>query len=81
MKVNWGAKFRNRVWLTAFVAQLFIVAQLLLVGANELGLTDFKLTEAIQSWLLAVFNSVLVVLTTLGIIHDTPAEEDDPGNQ
>jgi phi LC3 family holin len=68
--INWKVRFKNRLWVVAFMSQLFILAEVLLVGAHAAGITDFKLTEEIKGWVLAVINAVFAVLSTLGIVQD-----------
>jgi phi LC3 family holin len=68
--INWKVRFKNRLWVVAFVSQLFILAELLLVGAHAFGWTDFVLTEEIKSWVLSVVNVIFMVLATLGLVQD-----------
>jgi phi LC3 family holin len=68
--INWKVRFQNRNWVIAFVAQLFIVAQMLLGGLNSLGITDFQLSDAIQESILAFINAVFILLSMLGLVQD-----------
>jgi phi LC3 family holin len=68
--INWKVRFNNRLWVVAFVSQLFILAEVLLMGAHEAGITDFLLTEDIKGWVLALVNAVFMVLSTLGVVQD-----------
>ncbi len=68
--INWKVRFKNRSWVMAFVAQLMIVAQMLLGGLNALGITDFQLSDAIQQSILNFINSVFILLSLMGIIQD-----------
>jgi phi LC3 family holin len=68
--INWKVRFKNKSWVMAFVAQLMIVAQMLLGGLNTLGITDFQLTDAIQESILTFINTVFVLLSMMGIIQD-----------
>jgi phi LC3 family holin len=68
--INWKVRFKNRLWVVAFMSQLFILAEVLLVGAHAAGITDFQLTEDIKGWVLALVNAVFMVLSTLGVIQD-----------
>jgi phi LC3 family holin len=68
--INWRVRFRNRSWVIAFVAQLMIVAQMVLGGLNALGITDFQLTDAIQQTILTFVNAVFVLLSMLGLAQD-----------
>jgi phi LC3 family holin len=68
--INWKVRFKNRNWVIAFIAQLMIVAQMLLGGLNALGITDFQLTDAIQQTILTLVNAVFILLSMLGFIQD-----------
>jgi phi LC3 family holin len=68
--INWKVRFNNRLWVVAFVSQLFILAEVLLMGAHAAGITDFLLTEDIKGWVLALVNAVFMVLSTLGVVQD-----------
>ena len=70
MKINWRVRFRNRLWVVGFISQLFILAEILLVGAHAVGLTDFHLTEEIKGWVLAVVNAIFGVVATLTHVQD-----------
>jgi phi LC3 family holin len=68
--INWRVRFKNRLWVVAFVSQLFILAEVLLVGAHAAGIMDFVLTEVIKDWVLLLVNAVFGVLTMLGVVQD-----------
>ncbi|MFF2448133.1 phage holin [Neobacillus sp. NPDC058068] len=68
--INWKVRFRNRNWVIAFISQLMIVAQLVLAGLHSLGITDFQLTDAIQSYIITLANAVFVLLSMLGLVQD-----------
>jgi phi LC3 family holin len=68
--INWKVRFKNRSWVMAFVAQLMIVAQMLLQGLNAVGVTDFQLTDAIQQSILTFINAVFILLSLMGIVQD-----------
>ncbi|WP_416730319.1 phage holin [Fictibacillus sp. JL2B1089] len=72
--INWKIRFKNTVWLTAFVSQLLIILQLIAVGLNGAGITDFVLTEEIRGWVLAVSNAIFIALSMLGIVQDPTVE-------
>lgn len=79
--INWKIRFKNKLWVTAFVSQLFILVEVLLIGAHAVGLTDFHLTEEIKGWVLAVVNAVFGVMATLGTIQDPTTEGLDDSRQ
>ncbi|MDI2587436.1 phage holin [Psychrobacillus sp. NEAU-3TGS] len=70
MKINWKVRFKNKIWITGFVAQLLILTELLLIGTHAAGLTDFHVTEEMKDWIFAFVNVVFGLLATLGIIQD-----------
>ena len=78
--INWKVRFKNPLWVSSFVSQLFIVAQIIIVGANQAGLTDFVLVREVEEWVLALLNAIFVVLASLGIVQDpvTKGVSDSP---
>lgn len=74
MKLNWKVRFKNKLWVISFISQLFILAEVLLIGAHAAGITDFHLTEEIKGWILAVVNSIFGVISMLGTVQDPTTE-------
>jgi len=74
MKLNWKVRFKNKLWVISFISQLFILAEVLLIGAHAAGLTDFHITEEIKGWVFAVVNAIFGVLSTLGNVQDPTTE-------
>lgn len=72
--INWKVRFKNRLWVVGFISQLFILAEILLVGAHSAGITDFQLTEEIKGWVLAVVNAIFGLLATLTHVQDPTTE-------
>ena len=72
--INWKVRFKNRSWVIAFVAQLMIVAQMLLGGLHALGITDFQLSDAIQQSILTFINALFILLSMMGLI-ETPNDK------
>lgn len=72
--INWKVRFNNPLWVTSFISQLFILAEILLIGAHGVGLTDFQLTEEIKGWVFALVNAIFGVLATMGNIQDPTTE-------
>ncbi|MGE7880169.1 phage holin [Peribacillus muralis] len=68
--INWKVRFKNKLWVTSVISQLFILAEILLIGAHAAGLTDFHLTEEIKGWVFAVVNAIFGVLSALGTVQD-----------
>ena len=80
MKINWAVRFKNPLWVSAFVSQLFIIVQIILVGLNGIGVTDFQLSKEVEGWILTLVNAVFVVLSTLGVVQD-PVTEGMPDSE
>lgn len=74
MKINWKVRFKNPVWVSAFISQIFIVAQIVLVGLNSAGVTDFQLTKEVEAWVLILSNAIFTILASLGVIQDPVTE-------
>ena len=68
--INWKVRFKNKVWVSAFISQVFIVVQIVLVGLNGIGVTDFELTKEVEGWILTLVNAIFVVLASLGLVQD-----------
>ncbi|SDM38633.1 phage holin [Bacillus sp. OK048] len=68
--INWKVRFKNRSWVIAFVAQLMIVAQMVLGGLNALGITDLQLSDAIQQSILTFVNALFILLSMMGLVQD-----------
>jgi phi LC3 family holin len=79
--INWKVRFKNRLWVVAFMSQLFILAEVLLVGAHAAGITDFQLTEEIKGWVLAVVNAIFGVLSMLGVVQDPTTDGMEDSDQ
>lgn len=78
--INWKVRFKNPLWVSSFISQLFIVAQIIIVGANQAGYTDFVLLKEVEEWVLALVNAIFVVLASLGLVQDpvTKGVSDSP---
>ena len=74
MKINWAVRFKNPLWVSAFVSQMFIIVQIILVGLNGIGATDFQLSQEVEGWILTLVNAVFVVLASLGVVQDPTVE-------
>ncbi len=68
--INWRVRFKNPVWVVATLSQLFILAEIILIGMHQAGLTNFQLTKELEDWVFAVVNAIFAVLATLGIVQD-----------
>ena len=74
MNINWKVRFKNPVWVSAFVSQMMIVVQIVLVGQHGIGVTDFELSEDVEGWILMLVNAIFVVLASLGVVQDPTVE-------
>lgn len=72
--INWKIRFKNRLWVVGFISQLFILAEIILIGAHAAGITDWQLTEEFKGWVLAVVNAIFGVLATLTHVQDPTVE-------
>lgn len=73
MKLNWTVRFKNKVWLTSFIA--------LIVSFVFDLLAMFDVFPAVtQSVVMQGVNIFLMVLSALGVVSDptTPGVEDSP---
>lgn len=70
MKINWKVRLKNKIWVLSAISQLFILVQMILVGLNAAGITDFKLTEEVKESILTLVNVVFGILATLGVVQD-----------
>lgn len=71
MKLNWTVRFKNKVWLTSFIA--------LIVSFVFDLLAMFDVFPAVtQSVVMQAVNIFLMVLSALGVVSDptTPGAED-----
>lgn len=70
MQINWKVRFKNKIWVLGFIAQILLLTELLLIGTHAAGLTHFHLTDEMKEWIFAFVNVVFGLLATLGIIQD-----------
>ncbi|UXR28838.1 phage holin [Bacillus paranthracis] len=70
MNINWKIRFQNPLWVTSFVSQILLLVQLIVVGLNMVGVTDFQWTEEVNNYVLTVVNAVLVIFSSLGLVQD-----------
>ncbi|MFJ7972667.1 phage holin [Psychrobacillus sp. NPDC096389] len=70
MQINWKVRFKNKIWVLGFIAQILLLTELLLIGGHAAGLTHFHLTEEMKEWIFAFVNVVFGLLATMGIIQD-----------
>lgn len=75
MNINWNVRLQNKIWVMSFLSQLFIVAELMLIAFNSLGITEYSFSENIEKWLLAMVNVVFGLLATLGLIQDPTTQD------
>jgi phi LC3 family holin len=68
--INWKVRFKNWGWVSGFIAQILIVAELVLTGLNSMGVTDLHLTDMVKDYVLGIANAVFILLSMLGIVQD-----------
>lgn len=68
--INWKVRFKNPQWVSAFVAQLLIIVELVVAGGHAAGLWSFTWSKEIDTWVLTVVNAVLVAMSMMGIVQD-----------
>jgi len=69
-RINWKVRLKNRIWVLALLSQILIVGQWVFQGLAAIGITQFQLTQQIQTEILGLVNSILIVLSFLGLIQD-----------
>ena len=67
MKINWKVRLRNKTWLTAMLA---LIVSFIYDLAAMLGLTP----AVEQSWLMHLLQTILTLLTALGVVIDPTTE-------
>lgn len=72
--INWKVRFKNKLWVVALLSQLFILAEVVLIGAHAAGITDFSITQEMKDWVLLLINAIFGVLSTLGVVQDPTTE-------
>lgn len=63
MKINWKVRFRNKTWLAALIALVVSFAYDLLAMLEIVPAVD-------EAWLMSLIQTVLTVLTMLGVVID-----------
>lgn len=67
MKINWKVRLRNKIWLASVLA--------LVVSFVYKILAAFDVVPAIsEEWLMTVVDTVLTILTALGVVIDPTTE-------
>lgn len=75
-KINWGIRFKNKVWVTGFFSQTILLIQAIVLGLESLQVIDINVEniDAWVAWLMGIFNLILAYLTYLGIVVDPSVE-------
>lgn len=68
--INWKCRFRNWHWVASFISQLMIIIEIIFMGLNSLGVTQFQFTEGIQHYILTLANAIFILLSLLGLVQD-----------
>lgn len=63
MKINWGVRIKNKVWLASIAA--------LIVSFVYDFLAMFEIVPSVgEEWVMNVINTVLMLLSMLGVVVD-----------
>lgn len=67
MKINWKVRLRNKTWLSAVIA--------LVIGFvyDLLAMLEF-VPSLSEDWLMSLFQTILTLLTALGVVIDPTTE-------
>ena len=63
MKINWKVRLRNKTWLTSVIALTISFVY------DLLSMLDF-VPPLSEDWLLSLFQTILTLLTALGVVID-----------
>ncbi|MGN1370558.1 MAG: phage holin [Aristaeellaceae bacterium] len=63
MKINWKVRLRNKTWLTSVIALVVSFVYDLLAMAEVV-------PPLSEDWLLSLFQTLLTLLTALGVVID-----------
>lgn len=63
MKINWKVRLRNKTWLTAVIALVISFLYDLLAMMEVV-------PPLSEDWLLSLFQTILTLLTALGVVID-----------
>jgi phi LC3 family holin len=79
MKINWKVRLKNKAWWISITSQLIVVVGLVINGGHSMGFWSFSWDKAFNDWVMSVITSLLVLLSTIGILIDptTPGLNDD----
>ncbi|MEP9408585.1 phage holin [Peribacillus frigoritolerans] len=75
-KINWGVRFKNKVWVAGFFSQTILLIQAIVLGLESFHVIDINV-ENVDSWVawgMGIFNLILAYLTYLGIVVDPSVE-------
>lgn len=67
MKINWKVRLRNKTWLTAAIALVISFAY------DVLAMMDI-IPPLSEDWLMNLFQTILTLLTALGVVIDPTTE-------
>ena len=74
--INWKVRFRNKVWISAFVSQTLLLIQAIILGLEGMHAVDFdieKINEGTK-WVIGIVNAFLAYFSYLGIVQDPTVE-------
>ncbi len=67
MKINWKVRLRNRAWLASVIALVVGFVYDLLAMAE-------CIPSLSEDWLMSLFQTILTLLTALGVVIDPTTE-------
>lgn len=75
-KINWGIRFKNKVWLAGFVSQTLLLIQAVILGLESFHVIDWDVekTKAWVIWITGILDLILAYLSYLGIVIDPTVE-------
>jgi phi LC3 family holin len=75
-KINWGVRFKNKVWVTGFVSQTLLLLQAIILGLESLQVIDINVenVDAWMAWVTGIINLILAYLAYLGLVVDPTVE-------
>lgn len=71
-KINWKIRFRNKVWLSAFISQTLLLIQAVIFGLEGMHAIDLDMERVgdVTKWIVGIIDALLAYLSYLGIVQD-----------
>lgn len=70
--INWKVRFRNKVWISAFISQTLLLIQAVIFGLEGMHAIDFDMERVNEGarWIVGIIDALLAYLSYLGIVQD-----------